>query len=145
MSDVIKDALKKRIKEHEGYKLDTYMDTLGFKTGGYGHKMLDGEIPPTSKEGWDEIFDKDFEKAWNLMKRFCVENNLTLPLKIQGVICEMIFQMGFAGVSKFRNMIKYLQKDLWADAANEMLNSHWHRQTPNRARTLSDEMRSLAF
>ena len=26
MSDVIKDALKKRIKEHEGYKLDTYMD-----------------------------------------------------------------------------------------------------------------------
>ncbi len=145
MSDIIKDALKKRIKEHEGYKLDTYIDTLGFKTGGYGHKMLAGEIPPKNREGWDKIFDDDFEKAWNLMEKFCVENDLNIPLKVQGIICEMIFQMGFAGVSKFKNMVKHMQDGLWADAANEMINSRWYRQTPNRARTLSDEVRSLAF
>ena len=50
MSDIIKDALKERIKQHEGYRLDTYIDTLGFKTGGYGHKMLPGEEPPKDKD-----------------------------------------------------------------------------------------------
>ena len=51
MSDIIKDELKERIKQHEGYRLDTYIDTLGFKTGGYGHKMLPGEEPPKDKRG----------------------------------------------------------------------------------------------
>ena len=143
MSDIIKDALKERIKEHEGYRLDTYIDTLGFKTGGYGHKMLPGEEAPKDKEGWDRIFEEDFDKAWNLMEKFCIENDLDLPVKAKGIICEMIFQMGFAGVSKFRNMIRYLKEGNYPDAANEMLRSRWYRQTPNRARALSMEMRDI--
>ncbi len=43
MVDVVKDALREQIKEHEGYRLDVYKDTLGFDTGGYGHKIIPGE------------------------------------------------------------------------------------------------------
>ena len=66
MVDIIKQTLKEQIKQHEGYRLDVYKDTLGFDTGGYGHKILPGEDIPTTKEGWDKLFDQDFDKAWDL-------------------------------------------------------------------------------
>ena len=47
------DELKERIKRHEGYVEGIYEDTLGFKTGGYGHKILPGEDIPTTKDGWE--------------------------------------------------------------------------------------------
>ena len=34
------DIVKARIKAHEGYRLEPYKDTLGFLTGGWGHKIL---------------------------------------------------------------------------------------------------------
>ena len=57
--------VKQRIKAHEGYRLEPYHCTENFLTGGWGHKILDGEEVPTSEEGWSELFDKDFEKALN--------------------------------------------------------------------------------
>ncbi len=143
MSNIIKDALKERIKQHEGYRLDTYIDTLGFKTGGYGHKMLPGEEAPKDREGWDKIFEEDFDKAWNLMEKLCIENDLDIPVKAKGILCEMIFQMGFAGVSKFKNMIRHLKNGNFPDAANEMLQSRWYRQTPTRADQLGLKWRTF--
>ena len=105
--------------------------------------MLPGEEPPKDKEGSDIIFEQDFEKAWNLMEKLCVENDLDIPAKAKGILCEMIFQMGFAGVSKFKNMIKYLKENNFHDEANEMLSRRLSRQTPNRARALSMEMRDV--
>ena len=144
MVDVIKDELMERIKEHEGYRLDPYYCTEGFLTGGYGHRIMDGEDVPTTKEGWDKIFEQDFNKAWDSMERLCEENNLDIPLKAQGILCEMIFQMGATGVSKFRNMILALQSHSYMDAASEMLDSKWAKQTPNRAKDLSSRMEELA-
>jgi len=40
-------------------------------------------------------------------------------------------------------MIRYLKEGNYPDAANEMLRSRWYRQTPNRARALSMEMRDI--
>ena len=56
------------------------------------------------------------------------------------VLCEMIYQMGFSGVSKFKNMIKALQNRDYKLASIEMLDSRWAKQTPNRAKELSDHM-----
>ena len=58
------EAVKTRIKLHEGFRLEPYTDTEGFLTGGFGHKILDGETLPTTKEGWEELFDKDFDRAY---------------------------------------------------------------------------------
>ena len=52
----------------------------------------------------------------------------------------MIFQMVFAGVGKFKNMIKALQNNDTKTASMEMLDSRWAKQTPNRAKELSDTM-----
>ena len=137
------EKLKQQIKEHEGYRLDVYVDTLGFDTGGYGHKILPGEVPPTTKEGWDKIFDEDFDKAWNLTEKFCEDNELSIPLDVQCILCEMIYQMGFAGVSKFKMMITALKEKDFKEAAKQMLDSRWAKQTPSRANQLSQQMESI--
>ena len=49
-------TLEERIKKHEGYMVKPYTDTLGFLTGGYGHKILPGEEIPTDQEGWEKLF-----------------------------------------------------------------------------------------
>ena len=62
------------------------------------------------------------------------------------IIVEMVFQLGETGVSKFRNMWKALKRTppRYDVAATEMLDSRWAKQTPNRAKKMSDQMRSLA-
>ena len=46
----------------------------------------------------------------------------------------------FTGVSKFKMMIKALQNRLYSEAAIQMLDSRWAKQTPNRAKELSEHM-----
>ena len=143
MVDVMKAELMQRIKVHEGYRLDPYHCTEGFLTGGYGHKILQGEEVPTTKEGWDNLFEKDFNKAWDSMERLCAEHSLDIPNKAKGILCEMIFQMGFAGVSKFKMMIAALQQNNFVEAGRQMLDSRWAKQTPNRAQALSKQMEEV--
>tara|TARA_B100001094_G_scaffold318445_1_gene362026 strand:+ start:3121 stop:3561 length:441 start_codon:yes stop_codon:yes gene_type:complete len=143
-ADLHKKNLKEQIKQHEGYRLDVYKDTLGFDTGGYGHKILPNEEIPTTKEGWDKLFDKDFDKAWSLADKFCDTHELDINIKAKCILCEMIYQMGSAGVSKFVTMISCLKSKDMNGAADAMLDSRWARQTPNRADSLSSQMRALS-
>ena len=139
-----KELLKEEIKLHEGFRDMIYRDSLSKKTIGYGHlivhedKFVEGKAYP--KEELEALFDKDFEKGWVLMERFCSVNNLNVSEKAQEVLCEMIFQMGYSGVGKFKNMIKALQNNDTKTASIEMLDSRWAKQTPNRAKALSDKM-----
>lgn len=144
MPDVLKERLMNRIKEHEGYRLDPYTDTLGFLTGGYGHKILDGEEVPTDKEGWDKLFEQDFNRAWDNMLQFCEVFELSIKNEAKCILCEMIFQMGYSGVTKFKKMINALKEEQYETASIEMLDSRWANQTPNRAKALSDLMASLS-
>ena len=139
-----KELLKEEIKLHEGFRDMIYLDSLSKKTIGYGHlivhedKFVEGKAYP--KKELEALFDKDFEKGWVLMERFCSVNNLNVSEKAQEVLCEMIFQMGYSGVGKFKNMIKALQNNDTKTASIEMLDSRWAKQTPNRAKALSDKM-----
>ena len=140
-----KDSLKEKIKIHEGFRDMIYLDTLNKKTIGYGHlivhedKFVEGKAYP--KEELEALFDKDFEKGWNLMVQFCEVNNLrSISDDAKEILCEMIFQMGYSGVGKFKNMIKALQNRDYTKSRIEMLDSRWAKQTPNRAKELSDHM-----
>ena len=75
------------------------------------------------------------------MVQFCEVNNLrSISDDAKEILCEMIFQMGYSGVGKFKNMIKALQNRDYTKASIEMLDSRWAKQTPNRAKELSDHM-----
>ena len=135
--------IKDRIKKHEGYRDIIYTDSLGYKTIGYGHLVIeDGFIPGVqySKKELEEVFEKDFaiavQGANKLLGDFDIEDDAF------GVVVEMCFQLGFPRVLKFKFFLAALQKQDYEKAAEEMLLSKWHEQTPARCQELSNIMRS---
>ena len=119
------DDLKARIKKHEGFRDVMYKDSLGFATIGYGHLILptdnyvDGK--QYSKEVLDAVFDKDFQNALDNANKLMSGYDLVDQAK--EVICEMVFQLGIGGVSKFKNMWKALEEGDYYTASQEMLDS----------------------
>ena len=65
-----------------------------------------------------------------------------MPQEVQEVVINMCYQLGINGVSRFRKAISAMQEGDWEEAADEMLDSLWARQTPNRAKELSDIVRN---
>jgi hypothetical protein len=92
---------------------------------------------------FDEIFDNNFQKAVTDAQELLVGIDLSGTAK--EVIIEMVFQLGRSGVSKFYNMFEALRSKDYNRAADEMLKSHWHEQTPHRCRELSNIMRKCGL
>ena len=137
------EELKERIKKHEGFRDDIYKDSLGFATIGYGHLVLPTddfvEGQQYSKEILDAVFDKDFQNALDNANKLI--GDIPLVYQAKEVICEMVFQLGIGGVSKFKNMWKALEDGDYETASVEMLDSRWAKQTPSRAESLSNIMK----
>jgi len=137
------EELKERIKKHEGFRDVIYKDSLGFATIGYGHLVLPTddfvEGQQYSKEILDAVFDKDFQNALDNANKLI--GDIPLVYQAKEVICEMVFQLGIGGVSKFKNMWKALEDGDYETASVEMLDSRWAKQTPSRAESLSNIMK----
>ena len=67
-----------------------------------------------------------------------------LPEECQHIIANMMFNMGRPRLTKFKGMKAGVDARDWNAAAEEMVDSRWYTQVPNRARRLVDRMRSLA-
>ena len=134
----MKDLLN-RIKHHEGFRKSVYQCTEGFDTIGYGFAIKDLELDEDIAE---EILMRKVEK---LIKRVRSKFDWldSVPHEVQGVLVEMSYQMGLSGVSKFKKALHAMQMFQWKLAADELLDSRWAKQTPNRAKELSDIIRSL--
>jgi len=57
-------------------------------------------------------------------------------------LVSMAFQMGKGRVSEFKKMIKAINESNFHEAANQMLDSKWYRQTPDRAERAAAMMRT---
>jgi len=133
----MKDLLEK-IKHHEGFVEHVYDDSLGIPTIGYGFAIKDLVLDEDIAE---EILVRKLEK---LKRNACSRFNWLedMPQEVQEVILNMCYQLGVTGVSKFRKAISALQEGEWNEAADEMLDSLWAKQTPNRAKELSNIVRN---
>ena len=135
--------VKQRIKEHEGFRDTVYSDSLGFATIGYGHLVLptdnfvEGVTYP--KEQLEVLFDKDFQIAFNSANELV--DGLDLNHIAKGVIIEMCFQLGKPRVMKFKKMWEALRNNDFEEAANQMIDSAWHKQTTSRCESLASTMR----
>ena len=134
----MKDLLE-RIKHHEGYRKSVYKCTEGYDTIGYGFAIKDLEMDEDIAE---EILIRKVEK---LIKRVRSRFDWldSVPHAVQGVLVEMSYQMGLSGVCKFKKALHAMQMLQWKLAAKELLDSRWAKQTPNRAKELSDIIGSL--
>ena len=141
------DRLLASVKKHEGYRNKVYLDTLGKRTVGVGHLCVE-DFWEDDKEYEEKflmtILEHDLQTAIKGAKDLMSENGcMDMDEVAEEIIIEMIFQLGKTGVSKFRNMWKALSALDYSTAAEQMLDSRWAKQTPNRANGMADIMRSL--
>ena len=127
------------IKQHEGYVGIVYKDSLGIDTIGYGFAIKDLEL---DEDICEIILER---KLHNLIDRLLLKFGWFkyMPPEIKDIVTEMCYQLGVTGFSKFKKTIAYLQDKKWEEASVEMLDSLWARQTPNRAKEMSDRVKKL--
>jgi len=131
-------SLKKRIQKNESFSIKPYKDKLGNLTIGYGHLIKKNEVYLKNKNQTQQylldLFQKDFKKAVEAYNINFFKYNFNK--KEEGLLIEMIFQLGIKNVLKFKKMIFNLKnKDKYLTAF-EMMNSLWYRQTPKRVEIL---------
>ena len=127
------------IKKHEGFEPKVYKCTEGYDTIGYGFAIK------------DLVMDKDvadlilMKKIHEMLQRILVAfpwfKNIDDQAK--SVVINMCYQLGLRGFSKFKKTIYLLETEQYEEASVEMLDSLWAKQTPNRAKELSDRIKSI--
>ena len=144
------EILKKELIQDEGVKYEVYLDHLGYKTFGIGHlcKATDPENDfevgqEVSKERVDECFLADIEQVIEDCT-ILYDEFFTLPDEAQLIIANMMFNLGRPRLSKFIRMRENVIKGSWKSAEEEMRNSRWFDQVPNRAERLCARMGSIS-
>jgi len=144
------DQLRKELEVDEGVKYEIYNDHLGYPTFGIGHLVLDTDPEygeevgtPVSEDRVAEAFDKDVEIVIDDCERLYPDFD-ELPEECKLIIANMMFNMGRPRLSKFKGMKAGVDSRDWNKAADEMIDSAWYRQVPNRAGRLVKRMRALA-
>jgi lysozyme len=133
---MIDQQLKDQIIQHEGKRLDLYLDSEGIETIGVGHNLRDKGI---SEAVCDLMLEEDIEGAIHDADTFRWFESLNDPRR--AVIVDMVFNLGLTRFSKFKKTIQFLQNGLYQSAAKEMLDSRWADQVGRRAIRLSEQMR----
>lgn len=129
-----------RLVEDEGEILHAYPDHLGFITIGVGRLIDPKKGGGISSDESRYLLANDIRKwmaiagQWDWFDR--------MDWARQGVIVCMLHQLGARGVSNFRKMIDALARKDYEAAADEMLDSGWHKQTPKRCELMATIMRS---
>lgn len=127
------------IKKHEGYVGIVYKDSLGIDTIGYGFAIKDLEL---DEDLCEIILERKLSQLIDRIN-FKFQWYRYMPQEIKDIVTEMCYQLGVTGFSKFKKTIAYLQNKQWDDASVEMLDSRWAKQTPNRAKEMSERVKKL--
>lgn len=140
--EILLEQLKSVLRIDEGLRLMVYECSTGHKSIGYGHmddRMADGAT--WTLEQAEEALDKDARYAL-----FQAEQIITSPIwyrltdRRKCALANMAFQLGGAGLAKFRRMLAAIKSEQWNTAFNEALDSLWAKQTPARAWRVAREL-----
>ena len=145
-----KDQLREELAEDEGCKYEIYLDHLGLPTFGIGHLVTENDPEngqpvgtPIDEERVRQVFSLDIAVTLEDCKSLYDDFD-DLPEECQLVIANMMFNMGRPRLSKFKGMKAGVDARDWNKAADELVDSRWHDQVPNRAKRLVKRMRALS-
>jgi len=141
--------LREDLEDDEGVVYEIYLDHLGYATFGIGHLVRE-EDP---EYGWDvgtavseervaEVFESDIRITIEDCERIYPDFH-DLPDEPKLIIANMCFNLGYPRLSKFKGMKAAVDDRDWNRAADEMLDSRWAVQVPNRANRLIERMRNV--
>jgi lysozyme len=151
-----KDRLREEIAADEGVKLNSegdhiiYLDHLSLPTCGVGHLITEND------EEYDKPVGTVVEEE-RVRRLFALDIAVTIDEckvlypdfdyfdeELQHILCNMMFNMGRPRLSRFKLMQAAIDNKDFNEAAEQMIDSRWHDQVPNRAKRLVKRMRALA-
>ena len=141
------DQLREELERDEGCVYQIYNDHLGYPTFGIGHLVTGHD----KEHGWSvgtdvdedrvrEVFEQDVQTVLSDCEKL-YDDFYDLPEEAQLIIANMMFNMGLTRLSKFKGMKRGVDSRNWQAAADEMVDSKWYLQVPNRADRLVVRMR----
>ena len=143
------EQLRKELERDEGVKYEVYLDHLGYPTLGIGHLITDDDPECGASVGTkvdsdrvQEAFEADVETVLSDCERLYVQFE-HLPEEVQLIVANMMFNMGYTRLSKFKGMKRCVDARDWEWAADEMVDSKWYKQVTRRADRLVVRMRSV--
>jgi lysozyme len=144
------DKLREELAEDEGCKYEIYLDHLGLETFGIGHLVTidDPEFgkpigSPVTQERVQSVFRRDIAITQEDCNRM-YDNFDDLPEEAQLILANMMFNLGYSRMSKFKKLRAAVQENNWKECAAQMEDSKWYTQVPNRARRLITRMEEVA-
>ena len=142
-------VLREQIEADEGCKYEIYLDHLGLPTFGIGHLVTEADEEYNQPVGTTitadrvaECFNKDVRTVLEDCEKLYPDFD-SLPEEVQLIIANMMFNMGYPRLSKFKGMKAGVDARDWQQAADEMVDSKWYRQVTNRAERLVSRMREV--
>ncbi len=136
------EQLTAQLRRDEGTRAAAYTDSMGWLTIGVG-RLIDSRKPGAGLRP-DEIeylLRNDINDRVEALQK-ALPWFVKLDEARQGVLINMAFQMGTAGVLAFRETLGLVRDGKYAEAADQMLKSKWAEQTPGRAKRLSEQMKT---
>ncbi|MDI3237526.1 glycoside hydrolase family protein [Acinetobacter ursingii] len=129
------------LRAEEGEVLNEYKDHLGYSTIGVGRLIDKRKGGGITAEESAYLLGNDIQKRLTELERKLPWIK-SLDDARRGVLVSMAFQMGVDGLLGFKNTLEMVRTGRYADAAKGMLNSLWAKQTPQRAKRHSEQMRT---
>lgn len=124
------------IKADEGCRFAAYKDTRGIWTVGWGH------TGPEVKDGYCVSQDLADSLLLDALRTLTVALSSTIPTWAnltptrQAALQNMAYNLGVAGLLKFKHFLAALAVQDWPTAVHELQDSLWAKQVPNRAKRI---------
>ena len=128
------EGLREDLIAEEGIRLKPYLCPAGKTTIGVGRNLDDVGI--TQDEAM-EMLDNDIDRVKAQLAKALPWLETKSP-DVQRAIANMTFQMGIGALLKFKKMLAALQARDYNAARREALDSTWAKQTPQRAKRVTD-------
>lgn len=126
------------VAANEGESLKPYLDSQGLLTIGIGRCL---DRVGISHEEAQFLFQNDCYRVGNDIYKVMNEMD-ELPQNAQLVLFDMAFQMGIDGLRGFKKMLMAIHERDWDKAADECLDSTYHKQTPTRCERNAQMLRN---
>lgn len=143
---------EQRLEFHEGFRSTCYLCSEGKKTIGIGHNLEAREFTKEELKAigdWEKGITKN--AAYMILRndiQICLQDLKKLGFwyyldnERQYALLDMCFQLGFQGLMKFKKMLEAIRVKDYEQAAYQCLDSQYGKQTPKRAKRISQLLRT---
>jgi len=138
------DELEQRVINHEGKRKSAYQDSLGYWTIGIG-RLIDKRMNAgLSDDEMLYLLRNDLAESERELMKF--DWFTKMDRVRQEVLIELHFNIGLSNLLGFKNMIAYLSKGSYINAATQLLKSLWAKQVgENRSSDMAKRLRTGSY